>query len=148
MKVQGPGSTQPSKKTEKKKGVSSSDSGQSFDSMVSASSAEETESASATKSIAAVDALLAVQEVEDPTARAAKQKMRERGENILEELDKIRMSLLTGNVTVGDVIDVADMVASHREKIMDPQLTAILDEIDLRAQVEIAKIRVAAEKSL
>lgn len=148
MKISGPSSTQPSKKTEKKKGVSSSDSDQSFGSMVSAGSAEESDTASATQSIAAVDALLAVQEVEDPTARAAKKKMRARGEQILEELDNIRVSLLTGEVTVGDVIDVADMVASHREKIMDPQLTAILDEIDLRAQVEIAKIRMAAEKSI
>jgi hypothetical protein len=32
-------------------------------------------------------------------------------------------------------------VASHREKIDDPRLVAILDEIDLRAQVEIAKAR-------
>ena len=50
--------------------------------------------------------------------------------------------MLGGNLTVGHMIDVADVVASHREKIDDPTLTAIMDEIDLRAQVEIAKIRV------
>lgn len=145
MKVTGPGSTQHTSKTDKKKSVSGSD--QSFSSLVTGGAAE-SEEASAAQSIAKVDALLAVQEVEDPTARAAKRRMRDRGENILQELDKIRMALLTGEVTVGDVLGVADMVAVHREKIMDPQLTAILDEIDLRAQVEIAKIRVAAEKSL
>ena len=145
MKVTGPGSTPNTKKTDKKdkKGAGGADS--SFGDMVSGQ-AEESGSAGASQSIAKVDSLRAVQAVEDPTARAAKKRMRDRGENILQELDKIRMALLTGEVTVGDVISVADVVASHREKIMDTQLTAILDEIDLRAQVELAKIRMATER--
>ena len=53
------------------------------------------------------------------------------------------MGLLTGTLTVGDIINVADVVASHREKVVDPQLTSLLDEIDLRAQVEIAKVSAA-----
>ena len=53
------------------------------------------------------------------------------------------MALLTGTLTVGHVIDIADVVASYREKVMDPELTAILDEIDLRTQIELAKMRVA-----
>jgi hypothetical protein len=45
------------------------------------------------------------------------------------------------------VIDLADVVASHRERVSDPKLTAILDEIDLRAQIEIAKARKALESA-
>ena len=44
------------------------------------------------------------------------------------------------------MIDVADVVASHRERIHDPALTAVMDEIDLRAQVELAKMRAALER--
>ncbi len=44
------------------------------------------------------------------------------------------------------MIDVADVVATHRDKIDDPGLTAIMDEIDLRAQVEIAKMRVTLDQ--
>ena len=51
--------------------------------------------------------------------------------------------MLNGTLTVGHMIDIADIVASHREKIQDPKLTDIMDEIDLRAQVELAKMRVA-----
>jgi hypothetical protein len=47
---------------------------------------------------------------------------------------------------IGSACDVADVVASHREKILDPELTAIMDEIDLRAQVELAKMRLSLDR--
>jgi hypothetical protein len=71
--------------------------------------------------------------------------MKSRASHILDELERIRIGLLTGTLTVGDVVNVADVVAQHREKIMDPRLTAILDEIDLRAQVELAKMKMAMD---
>ncbi len=100
-------------------------------------------SAAPTQHIARVDALLSVQAAESPTERAARKRMKERGEDILKELDRLRHSILTGGLTLGQVVDIADVVASHREKISDPKLTAILDEIDLRAQIELAKARKA-----
>jgi len=144
MKVSGPGQTQGPSKTKKAKKSQESDGD--FGEMVSAGMKESAASAS-TQSIAKVDALLAVQEVEDPTERAAKKRMRHRSDTILNELDKLRMAMLGNNLTVGHMIDLADVVASHREKIADPKLTAIMDEIDLRAQVELAKIRVVLDRA-
>lgn len=109
------------------------------------SGASETNAAATTQSIAQLDALLAVQEVEDPLQKAAKKKARMRANTILDKLENIRVKMLCGNLTVGHMVDVADVVASHRDKVDDPQLTAIMDEIDLRAQVEIAKMRVAMD---
>ena len=97
---------------------------------------------SATQNIAALDVLLTVQSTEDPTARAARGRMTERADDILSRLDDLRLGMLMGTVTVGQMVDVADVVAAHRDKIHDPHLTAVLDEIDLRAQVELAKLRV------
>lgn len=147
MKIQGPGKTSSTSKTDKKGGVSSGD--ESFGDFMSSglSSASGAAPTSTTRSIASLDSLLSVQSVEDPTARAAKKRMKTRGMDILQELDKIRLAMLSGNLTVGHMIDVADVVASHREKVTDPKLTAIMDEIDLRAQVELAKMRVAMEKN-
>ncbi len=108
--------------------------------------ASETASASATQSIAQLDVLLAVQEAEDPTHGAAKKRLQVRADNILEKLDGIRLKMLGGDLTVGHMIDVADVVASHRDKIDDPALTSIMDEIDLRAQVELAKLRYAMDQ--
>lgn len=105
-----------------------------------ASAPKGTAPAAPTHTIARVDALLSVQGAESPAERAAKRRMRERGDDILKELDRLKMSLLTGTMTLGQIVDIADVVASHREKIPDPALTAILDEIDLRAQIEIAKV--------
>lgn len=142
MKIQGPGKTNAPSKTDKKKGASESD--ESFGDFM----AKDTKAAgqtSTTQSIAKVDALLAVQGAEDPTARASKQRMRRRSMTVLDELDKIRMAMLNGSLTVGHMIDIADVVASHRERVDDPSLTAIMDEIDLRAQVELAKMRVAMD---
>ena len=95
--------------------------------------------------IAGIDSLLAAQEADDPAQRAAKKRMRERGETVLKQLDKIRLGMLTGTLSVGNLLDVADVVASHRERINDPQLSSLLDEIDLRAQIEIAKMRMALD---
>lgn len=143
MKVEGPGNTSQTKKSEGKKKAA----GTGFDKLVSGAASGVAQSFT-TPSVTNVDALLSVQEVEDPTARAAKKRMRERGDKLLNELDNIRMSLLTNTLTIGEVISVADMVASHREKIVDPTLTGILDEIDLRAQVELAKARIAMDNAV
>lgn len=142
MKIQGPGQTKGPSKTSKSGKTGKSDA--SFGDFI----AKETPSSGATQgtqSIAHVDALLAVQGAEDPTAGASKKQARKRATIILDELEKLRMAMLGGNLTVGHMIDIADVVASHREKIMDPALTGIMDEIDLRAQVELAKMRVALD---
>jgi hypothetical protein len=140
MKIQGPGQTKGPSKTSKSGGASKSDA--SFGDFI----AKDTQGAAPsqnTQSIAHVDALLAVQGAEDPTQGAARKRARKRSTVILDELEKIRMAMLGGTLTIGHMIDIADVVASHREKIMDPALTGIMDEIDLRAQVELAKMRVA-----
>lgn len=143
MKVEGPGKTQQSSKTKKKDGASKADG--SFGDFI-ASGTKQTAAPTTSQSIAKVDVLLAVQAAEDPTERAARKQARRRADTILNDLDKIRMAMLQGNLTVGHMVDIADVVASHRERIQDPALTAIMDEIDLRAQVELAKMRVALDK--
>lgn len=142
MKIQGPGQTKGPSKSGKSGKTEKSDA--SFGDFI----AKETPSSGASQgaqSIAHVDALLAVQGAEDPTAGASKKKMRKRSMIILDELEKLRMAMLGGQMTVGHMVDIADVVACHREKIMDPALTGIMDEIDLRAQVELAKMRVALD---
>lgn len=143
MKIEGPNRSQQTDKSKKKDRTSSGDG--SFGSMVQGSTGETSQSG-ATHSIAQVDMLLTVQAAEDPAERAARNRMTQRADSILNELEDLRISLLTGTMTVGQVISIADVVASHRERIMDPRLTAILDEIDLRAQIELAKMKMAMKR--
>lgn len=144
MKIEGPNRAGSTDKSKKKDGASASDG--SFGRMV-AGGAQESGGAASTQSIARVDSLLSIQAVEDPAQKSARNRMKNRANNILDELERLRRGLLAGSLTVGQVIDIADVVAGHREKIMDPALTAILDEIDMRAQIELAKIRLSLDKA-
>ena len=138
----GPKSVGGAKKAEKSKGSSSA-----FGDMLGVDESTEAAHATGASAIARIDVLLAAQAAEDPTERAARGRMRKRGDQILRTLDRLRIGILTGNLTVGNLIDMADVVATHRERINDPQLAGILDEIDLRAQIEIAKMRLAMDAS-
>jgi hypothetical protein len=142
MKIEGPSKTQQASK--KAKSGKSGKSDGTFGAMVADAAAETSQNA-ATQSIAKVDSLLAVQGLETTTERGARRRMHVRADKILRQLDHLRLALLTGNLTLGQVVDVADVVVSHRENITDAKMTAVLDEIDLRAQIEIAKMRKAME---
>lgn len=144
MKITGSDSTQKTSGT-KKTSKSGGASGAQFGSLLGASESEAPAHSAATGVIAGIDSLLVAQETDDPAGRAARKRMRERGENVLKQLDKIRLGMLTGSLSVGNLLDVADVVATHRERINDPQLSSLLDEIDLRAQIEIAKMRMALD---
>lgn len=143
MKVEGPGQGQATSRS-RKSGGSAGAAGRSFGDFLTTETGGGAP-ARATQNIAMLDSLLALQGADDPAGRATRKRLKERGDKILQALDHVRMGMLRGNLTVGDMIDVADVVAAHREKITDPALTAVMDEIDLRAQVELAKMRVALE---
>ncbi len=137
----------PGKAAKSKKASSAGASGSADFSQYVQGGVSEAPSAQATQSIAQLDSLLAAQEVEDPAQRSARKRSFVRADSILDKLEEVRLKMLVGNLTVGHMVDVADVVASHRDKIDDPQLVSIMDEIDLRAQVEIAKVRVVMDRA-
>lgn len=87
--------------------------------------------------LSGLDGLLALQEVDDPTARASRGKKRAQG--MLDQLDDLRMALLSGEVPREKLAELSKVVQTRRAQVDDPRLAEILDEIDLRAQVELAK---------
>jgi hypothetical protein len=100
-------------------------------------SAEETSGVHGASALGSVSGVLDIQEVDDALARAAKGKLR--AEDLLDKLDDLRLDLLSGNLTKTKLLKLAEVVNSRRMEVSDPKLSAILDEIDLRAQVELAK---------
>ncbi len=85
-----------------------------------------------------VEALLALQEVsEDPGGR---NRGRRRGEELLDSLDELRYGLLAGSLSLGAIERLAAMVAAKRGQVDDPRLVRVLDEIEVRAAVELAKL--------
>jgi hypothetical protein len=59
---------------------------------------------------------------------------------MLDKLEEIRLGLLLGTIPQSRLEQLAHLVRAQRELVNDPKLTAILDEIELRAAVELAKL--------
>ncbi len=88
-----------------------------------------------------VDALLAIQEVDPVQAKDDRRwRARRRGERLLDQLDEIRLGLLSGGVAAGRLDEIAALVAEKRGSDDDPALGQVLDEIELRVKVELAKL--------
>ncbi len=86
-----------------------------------------------------VDALLAMQEVGDATEERARKQANAYAEDLLERLRTLQGALLMGAIPKETLMDLAKKIRAGRAKVMDPRLNEILDEIELRAEVEIAK---------
>ena len=90
---------------------------------------------------AALDAVLFAQQA-DPD-QINRERASRRGNTLLDRLDDIRIGLLNGAIPRNRLSQLATMVRTERASVMDPKLVAVLDEIDLRAQVELAKLQQA-----
>ena len=84
--------------------------------------------------------VLALQEAPDALQGRAKHRAKERGQKMLDFLEEIRLGLLTGSIPVSRLEQLAQMVRAKREQVDDPKLHEIMDEIELRAAVELAKL--------
>jgi hypothetical protein len=88
-----------------------------------------------------VDALLALQDVGGPTER--KRRAVGRASRILDVLDEMKAGLLSGDLAAGDLDRLRRAVREQRSATEDPKLEGVLDEIETRAAVELAKLEVA-----
>ena len=85
---------------------------------------------------AGIDALLALQAVEDPLF--ARRKAVRRGNALLDTLEAVKADLLLGQVSEGRLNQLMALIGQARERDL-PDLDSLLDDIELRARVELAK---------
>jgi hypothetical protein len=88
--------------------------------------------------IAGLQQIMSLQEVDDALTR--KRRGKERGRDLLDRLEGIRLALLAGTIEKDQLLNLAQMVSQRRTDVADPKLAEILDEIELRARVELAKL--------
>lgn len=100
------------------------------------STAAESRPATAIAPATSLDALLALQAVEDPLLK--KKKLVRRGTQLLDTLEDMKADLLTGRVSESRLNQLMAVLGQVRDKA-DPRLDALLDDIELRARVELAK---------
>jgi hypothetical protein len=97
----------------------------------------ENRAAAAPRAAGGIDALLAMQGIEDPVERRKRSVARGRG--ALDVLDDLKIGLLSGNFDSSTVNRLRDAAASLKSTSGDPGLDAVLSEIELRVEVELAK---------
>jgi hypothetical protein len=106
-------------------------------SLPDAAAPTESRSVATPKAAGNIDALLAMQGVEDPTER--RKRSVQRGRGALDVLDDLKLGLLSGNLDASTVSRLRDAAANLKSSSGDPGLDAVLSEIELRVEVELAK---------
>lgn len=112
---------------------------------VEASEAPRAQTISGPGPIAAVETILTLQGFDDGTDGASRGVAH--GQDLLEMLDQVRDGLLAGAIPRATLSRLATAVSRRQESFVDPKLQHILDEIDLRARVELAKLERADAKA-
>lgn len=92
---------------------------------------------SGANAIGSVDALLALQGAGD--FHEAKRQATDRAFSLLDVLDDLKLALLDGSLPRQTLVRLMDTLKTRRETTDDPRLEAMLDEVEVRAAVELAK---------
>lgn len=87
--------------------------------------------------VAGLSALMALQGVETATER--RRRAIRRGGGLLDRLDELKLALLSGETGQGALERLGQGLREARTEDDDPGLTDLLNQIDLRAAVELAK---------
>jgi len=94
--------------------------------------------AASLRTIGGIDALMALQG-EDQVGEQRKRAVK-RGRNALDVLDSLKAELLGGDIGPSTLARLKSAATDLQDASGDPGLDGIMSEIDLRLQVEIAKM--------
>jgi hypothetical protein len=86
--------------------------------------------------VTALDSLF----LNDGTGSDEKRKHLKRGNDLLDELESLRIALLTGQIPQQDLLHLAQLLKAKEDIISDPQLRDVIREIETRVAVELAKL--------
>ena len=120
------------KRSSGSRGVASSD----FDSLLI--SEQKIDAVATSNRISSVDAVVALQEItgDNTDERGAKN----RANLILDKLEDIRMGLLMGQIPKSNLDELSRILIVARENSIDANLLEIIEDIELRAKIELAKL--------
>jgi len=93
---------------------------------------------SSMRAIGGIETLLALQGVDEPGER--RRKAVKRGRGALDALDALKLGLLSGTLDTAALARLKTAAAALSEPTGDTGLDTVLAEIELRVEVELAKI--------
>ena len=108
--------------------------------MSGAAPAAATAASAPASAVADVSALMALQGVETATER--RRRAIRRGGTLLDRLDELKIAMLSGEAGENALERLGRTLREERPTDEDAELTGLLEQIDLRAAVELAKAEV------
>jgi len=96
----------------------------------------------AVRTVGGIEALMALQGVENAEER--RRRPVKRGHTALDLLDEIKLALLAGRLGSDTADKLRAAAAGLKDLSGDPRIDQVLAEIDLRVEVELAKVESAA----
>lgn len=136
MKIAGSGSIRSN--ATRRKGGTAPAAGE-FAGHMSGAAKTQTPAVSGTTQVASVGALVALQDSSGFGGDTGAVEI-DRAEKLLDQLDRIRVGILTGSISSATLQNIVNRLAQRRTDGVEPRLAALVDEIELRARVELAKL--------
>lgn len=139
MKVTGYGTIKPTTALRKRDAATGV-----FSDFLSAAQAEGAASASdvsETTATATVGNLLALQEISEEERK--RERLVKQGRTMLDALERLRQQLLIGEIPAQMLPELASSLSAQKEAIADPHLLGLIEDIELRVAVELAKLEMA-----
>jgi len=109
-----------------------------FASLLQVDAPTEIGSPAAAGAVQALDSLLAAQEI--PDRAAGRKRALRHVQELLDQLEIIRMGLLAGTIPGQRLRALVGLLSRSRADIGDPGLEELIEAIELRAAVEMAKL--------
>src|ERR1700735_1519540 len=97
----------------------------------------------AAPAMSGISALMALQEV--PDAMAGRKRAVARGTQLLDRLEDLKRGMLLGHISADKLGDLARLAGQSAAQVDDPGLRDVLQEIELRARVELAKLQTSGD---
>jgi hypothetical protein len=122
----------------KKKSAVSTSGGGEFDGLLSVGDSGSTSPASYANSIGSINSIFSVQEMSigiiDP------EEAKEKGLELLDELKKLRNGIVMEQINIQSLQHLLNKIQNEKIHVADPKLQEIVDDIETRASVELAKL--------
>ena len=122
------------------KNIHKTSGGESFSTYLNKTITTQNKQVTSTSSISVTDAIFATQMVGEEEERQIRKKLVKRGFSLLEKLEDIRDGLLLGEISKDNLIEISKMVKEQKINTQDGKLKEIIEEIELRVEVELAKL--------
>lgn len=103
------------------------------------SSPAKSASIAASASTLGLDAVLALQG-EAESGQERRKRAAKRGHHLLDALDQLKLAVLDGHVSGSQLASLRRTLGEARTQTDDPRLDELLGHIELRAEVELAKL--------